>query len=497
MLFIISVHPNESFYGTVERALGQPPSSPILPLLTDLAQHDPYLADQLRLLHDHVEIRPSPSFSPIERIRTRLAWWLLGHEIVQHNQTHAALVRTIDSLIMHLNHERAARRLLSEQLALHASTTPTTLPSPAQPTISVSESIPSLVWHSSFASPTGYSGSSRAFVLGLDAHGVAIRPLFLYGTDHDEQMMMGRVHPRIIELQQHPIRFDIPQVIYAPGDRFCKNSGAYRIGFTMHETDQLPPTWVEQANQMHELWTPTAWGAEVFQMSGITRPIHIIPLGIDPTQFRPGAERTTIRNRTIFLSVFEWGMRKGWDILLRAYAAAFREDSPVLLLLKIDCHDPRANPIHDLMSHMPAHAPPVGILYNQTLSTEQLVAMYQGADSFVLPTRGEGWGMPILESMACGVPAIATAWSGITTFLTEQNGYPLPICRLVEADPAHIYYRGTHWAEPDIDALITHMQAVVDRPDEHTRRGAQAAHDALQWTWAQSIERVYARLLAI
>jgi hypothetical protein len=89
-----------------------------------------------------------------------------------------------------------------------------------------------LTWHSSFASFTGYSGSSLAFVLGLDARGVAVRPLYLYGADHDEQVSAGRLHPRIAELQREPLRLDQPQVVYAPGDRFSKNSGGYRVGFT-------------------------------------------------------------------------------------------------------------------------------------------------------------------------------------------------------------------------------------------------------------------------
>ena len=51
-----------------------------------------------------------------------------------------------------------------------------------------------LVWHSSFASLTGYSGSARAFVLGLDERGVDVRPLFIYGADHDEQVLAGHMH---------------------------------------------------------------------------------------------------------------------------------------------------------------------------------------------------------------------------------------------------------------------------------------------------------------
>ena len=40
----------------------------------------------------------------------------------------------------------------------------------------------------------------------------------------------------------------------------------------MLETDRLPASWVEQSNQMDEVWTPTEWGAGVFRASGVTRP---------------------------------------------------------------------------------------------------------------------------------------------------------------------------------------------------------------------------------
>ncbi len=199
-----------------------------------------------------------------------------------------------------------------------------------------------LVWHSTFATLTGYSGSAVRFVLGLDERGTAVRPLYLYGADQDEYIAAGHLHPRIQALQAAPVRLDVPQVVYAPGDRFSKNSGAYRIGYTMVEVDRMVPSWVTQSNQMDEVWTPSQWGADVLTASGVKRPIVVVPLGVDPTHFHPGTHRTTLGERTVFLSVFDWGMRKGWDVLLRAYRAAFSADDPVLLVLKVDCTVPDA-----------------------------------------------------------------------------------------------------------------------------------------------------------
>ena len=354
-----------------------------------------------------------------------------------------------------------------------------------------------LVWHSSFASLTGYSGSSRAFVLGLDQQNVAVRPLFLYGADHDEQVIAGQLHPRIRALQQLPLRFDLPQVVYAPADRFSKNSGAYRIGYTMLEIDRLPPAWVEQANQMDEVWTPSAWGAESFAASGVTRPIVVVPLGIEPTLFFPGSQRTHLHDRTLFVSVFEWNKRKGWDLLVQAYCAAFQASDPVVLVLKIDCRVPAANPLREIAALLPPHAPPITVLYNQPLTVAQLRELYQLADCFVLATHGEGWGMPILEAMACGTPAIATAWSAIPDFLSAENGYPLPITGLEPATIDHPYYTHARWAAPDQTALVELLRHVVANPQQRQAKGRQAAADAQQWTWQRGIARIMERLTAV
>ncbi len=53
-----------------------------------------------------------------------------------------------------------------------------------------------LVWHSTFASPTGYSSSSREIVAELAALGLAVRPLYLFDSDEAERMY-GAIPPHI------------------------------------------------------------------------------------------------------------------------------------------------------------------------------------------------------------------------------------------------------------------------------------------------------------
>lgn len=70
---------------------------------------------------------------------------------------------------------------------------------------------------------------------------------------------------------------------------------------------------------------------------------------------------------------------------------------------------------------------PCVVVHSQELDEIEMPRLYAAADAFVLPTRGEGWGLPIMEAMAMGLPTIATNWSGPSEFMTEENSFPVPI----------------------------------------------------------------------
>jgi hypothetical protein len=115
---------DEPLAAQIARALSARRPAPIdLPLLTNVAQGDPYLAEQLAALHTIWEIQPQPSRGMLDRLRRRIAWWLLEPEIRQINTVHATLTRLIDSLIVLADRERAARRRIEEYQS-HKSTQP-------------------------------------------------------------------------------------------------------------------------------------------------------------------------------------------------------------------------------------------------------------------------------------------------------------------------------------------------------------------------------------
>lgn len=353
-----------------------------------------------------------------------------------------------------------------------------------------------LFWHSLVSAPTGYATSSRQLLLSLDRQAVDIRLAYLYGTDFSER---SSGDPRIEQMRQRPKDTSLVQVVYNQGDAFHKNSGSYRIGFTMLEVTGIPDDWVRQSNLMDEIWVPSSFNAETFHNSGVVKPIHVIPLGIDPDFFHPGIKAKRFSEKFTFLSVFEWGERKAPELLLKAYCAAFSAQDDVLLVLKVDNRDGDVNVAQQIASlNLPTDGPQIVVLYNQELPGYQLGSLYRSADCFVTATRGEGWGMPILEAMACGLPTIATNWSAQTDFMRDDLCYLVEVERLIPAVAKCPYYVGYQWAEARLEHLIHQMRQVYEQRDEAAARGARAAEVvAHEWTWDRAAEKIVARLRAI
>lgn len=354
--------------------------------------------------------------------------------------------------------------------------------------------IQALDWHSIINFPSGYAGSSRCFVEALDRIGTSVRYKYVYGPgtvfpvvepEHSDSYIVNIIRAR--EFGKASV-----QVVYAQGDVFEKNTGRYKIGFTMLEVDGLPAEWVRQANLMDEVWVPSTFNERTFRNAGVIVPIRVVPLGIDPAYFSPSIRGAKVDDEFTFLSVFEWGTRKAPDILLRAFSDEFSASEPVRLLCKVNNFDPSVNVRSEIMKlNLRTHGGRILIAENQILKQYELGVLYKSADCFVLPTRGEGWGMPILEAMACGLPVIATQWSSQTDFMTLENSLPLKIDGLIPAVAKCPYYDGFRWAQPSYEHLRTLLRWVYEHKSEARAIGERAAQDAAKhWTWLQAARQI-------
>ena len=258
-----------------------------------------------------------------------------------------------------------------------------------------------------------------------------------------------------------------------------------------------------------EIWVPTAWHVEAFVAAGVARPaLHVVHEAVDTGFFSPDQPDVIAAKRArgaadpfTFFSVFKWEARKGWDLLLRAYWAEFAQEAKekkVVLRLKTYLPSWEAGP-PDLNDHVAGFASseiksdrsalaPVE-LHTEEATQAQMRKLYAQADAFVLPTRGEGWGLPICEAMAMALPAIATNFSGTTAYLTPSNSHPLPVAKLLPDG----------FAEPSVAALRRAMRRAYD---EHgvagERRGAQARADMLARFSREAVgEALHSKLRAL
>jgi glycosyltransferase involved in cell wall biosynthesis/tetratricopeptide (TPR) repeat protein len=351
---------------------------------------------------------------------------------------------------------------------------------------------PHVLWEAPLFDPSGYADEARQFVLGLDRLGVRVQAKPIAWSDRtcdlDERTLL-----RLLELLRTPLNGGAVHVqhIFPP---FFKREGnaARHIGRTMFETDRLPPEWVAACNAMDEIWVPTQFNVETFARSGVKEnKLFVVPSPLDSPAYDPNLPPLVIPDRRgfNFLSVFDWSLRKGWDVLLRAYVEEFSPDEDVALLLKV--YSSSGLSIADIQARAAAFITsqlrrdvervPDIVFIEDILSTADMPRLFKAADAYVMPSRCEGWGRPLMEAMAMGLPTIGTRWSGNTAFMNDENSYLIEPTGIVDVPDIALQevptYRGHKWAEPSVEHLRQLMRYVFEHHDEAREKGCRARQD--------------------
>lgn len=355
-----------------------------------------------------------------------------------------------------------------------------------------------MAWHTVVDGKSGYAVSAKNFMLALENQNVDVRYRYVYGKNTPIPYEESGVSDdyRINVIRKRKFLKSYPQVVYGVADVFHKNSGKYKIGYTMLETTGIPAEWVEACNRMDEIWVPSHFNIKTFQDSGVKVPMYVMPLGIDPGYYNPEIVSYKKHNRYTFLTVFEWGERKAPEVLLRAYSKAFTAKDDVVLLCKVNNNDSSIHVENEIRKlGMPADGPEIVLLYNTAFDDYDMPTLYRSADCFVTATRGEGWGMPILEAMACGLPTIATNWSAQTDFMNEKYAYPVEVEKLIDAKAKCAYYEGFQWAQVSEEHLIHQMRYVYEHREEAVARGRNAGdYVRKEFSWDRAAQKMKERI---
>jgi glycosyltransferase involved in cell wall biosynthesis len=255
----------------------------------------------------------------------------------------------------------------------------------------------------------------------------------------------------------------------------------------------IPQEWVApMRDQVDEVWVPTAWLKDCYVRSGIPADqVVVVPNGVDGRVFRPDGERFPLCTAKGCRFLFLGGTipRKGIDVLLRAYLEAFRLEDDVCLVIKEQGGGIYGGPqLPDTLARIRAEDPGAPEIEYRTdnLEETQVAALYRSCDALVLPYRGEGFGLPIAEAMASGLPVIVTGRGAAMDFVREDWAYLIPSRTVpVPAPQGFTPGRAGFWLEePDPAALAALLRQAYQDPAgrrDKGRRGRDYALAELGW----------------
>jgi glycosyltransferase involved in cell wall biosynthesis len=331
---------------------------------------------------------------------------------------------------------------------------------------------------------SGYDEESRCLLDSLRLTGLSVWEECLDLVLDDRDGEPGHVDPI-------PDGQDILQIIHFPWTTFRTHPRAIRTAWrTTFETDRLPPHMLEKTKEVNRIWVPSRFNFDTFCAAGVNpHKIRVVPPSLDTHAFRSARAEPSPASQTefVFLSVFRWQQRKGWDVLVQAFAREFGRRDDVRLVLQVapfSTRDP-LKPARQLAEFVAANNLPTYrpiSLRTQTLQASDLRRLYASANAFVLPSRGEGWGRPYMEAMAMGVLTIGTNWGGQLDYMSADNALLIDSVLSPVSDVAvqeWPNFGGHRWAEPSVDHLRALMRAAYEGHIDHERLTTNAANTVM------------------
>jgi glycosyltransferase involved in cell wall biosynthesis/2-polyprenyl-3-methyl-5-hydroxy-6-metoxy-1,4-benzoquinol methylase len=280
-------------------------------------------------------------------------------------------------------------------------------------------------------------------------------------------------------------------------------AGELRIHCQPWEYGILPSDWVEQIQNVDEVWAYTHHVRRAYIDSGIEpEKVKVVPLGFDPDRFHPHAEPLELATRKTFKFLFVGGTihRKGIDLLLRAYLESFDIEDDVCLVIKDfgSGNVYRGQTAEEQIRAAQTQTNAPEILYlDAEMSGDEIPGLYTACDCLVHPYRGEGFGLPVLEAMACGLPAIVTGGGATDDFAGDDHAWRIPSRRVrLGSRVGEIALNGKGWLlEPCANTLKQKICEVYSQPEEARTKGRAASEYAHRdWTWERAAETAALRI---
>ena len=268
-----------------------------------------------------------------------------------------------------------------------------------------------------------------------------------------------------------------------------------RFGFPIYELDTFTDDEVESIKSLDALVVCSEWAKKIAQKY-TDIPIHVVPLGVNRNLFFDSKDEAQRITDTVFLTCGKWEVRKGHDVLINAFNAAFQPEDKVSLLM--NCYNPFIGPEGNLQWTAFAKSTPMGKkihVIDERLPTQSHVAnLMRAADCGVFPARSEGWNLELLEMMACGKEVIATDYAAHSEFASKRN------CRLINVAETELAYDNVwfngqgSWGKigkEQFDCLVNHLREVHKKKQEgRLTINYEGIKTSKVFSWERSAEKL-------
>ena len=158
--------------------------------------------------------------------------------------------------------------------------------------------------------------------------------------------------------------------------------------------------------------------SEIRRLIGLNEDkISVIPLGYDVDHFYPSEVRNPLHHRPYLLHVGQAYPHKNIPRLIHAFHSIAHRFPDVDLLLLGKHHPSETSRLHRLTSELGLSD---RVTFKSYVPYSDLPNWYRGALMFIYPSLWEGFGLPILEAMACGCPVITSYGSGMEEIASQH-----------------------------------------------------------------------------
>ncbi len=357
----------------------------------------------------------------------------------------------------------------------------------------------------------------------LARHSLALvnRELVLALLENDDlDIRINDVEPAALspysspELRRLASRFGISHLVpditvrhHWPPNLTLPNSGKL-ILIQPWEYGAYPKDWVSAVGStVDQLWVPSNYTRESAIASGIApERVVVVPNGVRTDIFHPDVTPISLPTSKHYKFLFIGGTiaLKGIDLLLQAYQQAFSAQDDVTLVIKdfgaqtFYRGQTSSSQIQEAMSRQ--NGPEIVYLPDD-LPEDSMPKLYASCDCLVHPYRGEGFGLPIAEAMASGLPVIVPDKGASRDFTDEHTAILVP-SQKVDFDEnrvGQIITSGNpYWYEVNVGELADRMRSIYENPAAYQETAIHGCRNTqANFTWRQAADKAAASLLTL